>query len=107
MRKRDVVAGLASCRNKVHQRNLGPVQLPVAGEDAAVFVAVGVAQHDVLLGAAALHQRGNAGQGVKLAHDGCGIAQVFDGLEQRHHDQVVGCMRVQRATQQPDFLLQQ
>jgi hypothetical protein len=25
---------------------------------------------------------------VELAHDGRGIAQVGDGLEQRHHDQV-------------------
>jgi hypothetical protein len=33
-----------------HQRDLGAVQLPVAGEDAAVLVAVRVAQHDVLLG---------------------------------------------------------
>jgi hypothetical protein len=37
---------------QIDQRNLGPVQLPVAGEDAAVLVAVAVAQHDVLLAAA-------------------------------------------------------
>jgi hypothetical protein len=44
---------------QLRQRNLGAVQLPVAGEYAAVLVAVGVAQHDVLfailVGAAPLH----------------------------------------------------
>jgi hypothetical protein len=92
---------------QVDQRDLGAVELPVAGEDAAVLVAVGVAQHDVLLGAAALDQLGDAGQRVELAHDGRGIAQVFDGFEQRHDDQVVGGVAVQRAVHQADFLLQQ
>jgi hypothetical protein len=45
--------------------------------------------------------------GVELAHDGRGIAQVLDGLEQRHHDQVVAWPGVQRAAHQADFLLQQ
>ncbi|MPM92987.1 hypothetical protein SDC9_140123 [bioreactor metagenome] len=47
-----------------HQRNLGAIQLPTAGEDAAVLVAVAVAQHDVLLGTAAAHQRRVAGQRI-------------------------------------------
>ena len=71
-----------------HQRDPGAVQLPVAGEDAAVLVAVAVAEHDVLLGARALHQRPDAGQGIEVAHDRRRVAQVVDGLEQRHHDQV-------------------
>ena len=98
---------LASCVEQVHQRDLGAVQLPVAGEDAAVLVAVAVAQHDVLLGAGALHQLRDAGQGVELAHDGRGVAQVVDGLEQRHDDQVGHRLVVQRAVQQAHFLLQQ
>ena len=106
---------------QLYQRNLGTVQLPVAGEDAAVFVAVRVAQHDVLLATAALHQRGNAGQGIKLPHDGCGVAQVFNGFKQRHHNQIaygdqwVGRSRcnmpsgvaAQHAAHQAHFFLQQ
>ena len=49
--------GRGQSRRTARQRDLGPVQLPVAGEDAAVLVAVAVAQHDVLLAAGALHQR--------------------------------------------------
>jgi hypothetical protein len=56
----DAVAG--QFVEQFHQRDLGAVQLPVAGEDAAVLVAVGVAQHDVLLAAAALHQRATPGR---------------------------------------------
>jgi hypothetical protein len=43
----------------------------------------------------------DAGQRVELAHDGLGVAQVADGLEQRHDDQVVARAVVQRAAQQP------
>ncbi|KWT90182.1 hypothetical protein APY03_3276 [Variovorax sp. WDL1] len=73
-----------------HERGAGAVELPVAGEDAAVLVAVAVAQHHILLGARACHQGLDAGQGVEGTHDGRGIAQVLDGLEQRHDDQVAG-----------------
>ena len=88
--------------------NLGAVQLPVAGEDAAILVAVAIAQHDVLLTTAALHQcRCHAGQGIELAHDGRGVAQVFDGFKQRHHDEVVLRFGIERAVHQAHFLLQQ
>ena len=90
-----------------HQRDFGAVELPVAGEDAAVFIAVRVAQHDVLLAPAALHQRGHALQCVKRAHDGRGIAQVFDGFKQRHHDQIAHRVQVQGAAQQAGLFLQQ
>jgi hypothetical protein len=60
-----------------------------------------------LLATRALHQCGHAGQGIKVAHDGRGVAQVFDGLEQRHHDQVVVRLCVQCAAHQAHFLLQQ
>jgi hypothetical protein len=78
----------AASVEQLHQRDLGPVQLPVAGEDAAVLVAVAVAQHDVLLAAGALPPARQCRAGRSRPHDGRGIAQVADGLEQRHHDQV-------------------
>ncbi len=92
---------------QLDQCNFCAVEFPVAGKDAAVLVAVRIAQHDVLLGATALYELGNAGQGIELAHDGCGISQVFNGLEQGDHYEVVGGMVVQRAVHQADFLLQQ
>ena len=61
-----------------NQSDFSAVQLPVAGKDAAVLITVGVTQHDVLLGAAALHQLCDAGQGVVVAHDRSRVAQVFD-----------------------------
>ena len=96
-----------------HQRTSGAVQLPVAGEDAAVLVAVAVAEHHVLQRTRALHQGSDAGQRIEGTHDRRGIAQVVDGLEQRHHDQVAdgiaGCVAdtIQGAAQQADFFLQQ
>ena len=92
---------------QLHQRDLGPVQLPVAGEDSAVLVAVAVAQHDVLLGTRPLHQLRDSGQCIELAHDGSRVAQVRDRLEQGHNDQFRGCHVVQRSAQQSDLLLQQ
>jgi hypothetical protein len=99
------------CRGRaaeqLDQRDLGAVQLPVAREAAAVLVAVAVAEHDVLLAAGALHHRGDARQRVEVAHDRCGVAQVADGLEQRHDDQVGLGMSSSVAAQQPRFLQQQ
>ena len=54
--QRDAVL-VAQLGEQRDQRDLGAVQLPVAGEAAAVLVAVAVAEHDVLLGAGALHHR--------------------------------------------------
>ena len=92
---------------QVNQRDLGAVQLPVAGEDATIFVAVAIAQHDVLLATAFLDHLGNAGQLVVAAHDGLGIAQVFNGFKQGHHDQVANRPILQRAAHQAHFFLQQ
>jgi hypothetical protein len=89
------------------QRDLGAVELPVAGENAAVLVAVAVAEHDVLLSTRALHQPGHPGQRIELAHDARGIAQVVDGLKQRHHDQVGHRRTIECAAQQRHLLLQQ
>ena len=105
----DAMAGLELIE-QAHQRDLGAVQLPVAGEEAAVLVAVAVAEHDVLLAAAGGHHRRDAGQGVVVAHDGFGAPQVTDGLEQRHDDQLGAGRRAvgrQGAVQQAAFLHQQ
>ncbi|MNV30605.1 hypothetical protein D3C71_1218820 [compost metagenome] len=102
----DAVAG-GEFVEEFDKGDFSAVQLPVAGEDAAVFVAVAVAEHDVLLATAALHQRRHAGQCIELAHDGRGVAQVFDGFEQRHHDEVVLGLGVQGSIHQAHFLLQQ
>ena len=67
----------------IDQCQFSLVERPVAGEDATVFVAVRIAQHDVLLAAAALHHGGDAGQGVIAAHDVRGLLQIFYGLKQR------------------------
>ena len=58
-----------------------PVELPIRGEEAAVLVAVGIAQHDVLLGPGGFDQSLDAGQTVELPHDGFGVAKIRDGLE--------------------------
>jgi len=101
---------------QAHQRDLGAIQLPVAGEEATVLVAVAVAEHDLLLAAAARRQAGDAGQREVLAHDRFGVSQVANRLEQRHDDQLAarsgpwrgdGVAGVQRAVQQAHLLEQQ
>ena len=74
---------------QLDQCNLSAVQLPVAGENTAVLVAVRVAQHDVLFATTALDLLRHARQGVELAHDGCGVAQVFDGFKKGHDNQIM------------------
>ena len=102
----DLVLGIQHIK-QFDKRDFCAVQLPVARKDAAVFVGVRVPQHDVLFGAAAFHKLCNAGQGIEVAHDGRGIAQVFNRFEQWHDDQVGRGLRVQCASHQSDFLLQQ
>ena len=53
----------------IDQGNFGLIKRPVAGEDAAVFVAVRVAEHDVLFAAATRQQRRHARQCKIVAHD--------------------------------------
>ena len=91
----------------LNQCNLCPVKLPVACKDAAIFVAVGVAQHDVLLGTRALDQIGDARQCIELTHDACRVAQVFDRFKQRNHDQVDSGVVIQCAAHQANFFLKQ
>ena len=97
---------VAQAVEQFDQRRAGAIQLPVAGEKSAVLVAVAVAEHDVLHRAGARDHAGDAGQRVKAAHDGGGIAQVADLFEQRHDDQIVHGVGVQRPAHEPGFLLQ-
>ena len=91
---------------QLDEGDLGTVELPGTREHAAVLVGVGVAEHDVLLGTAALNHVADAGQRVELAHDGRRNAQVADGLEQRDDDEVTHRLAIQRAAQQAGFLEQ-
>jgi hypothetical protein len=65
------------------QRQLGPVERPVGGEVAAVLVAVGVAEHDLLRLAAGADQRPVEGLVEHRLQRRTGGGEVVDGLEQR------------------------
>ena len=65
------------------ERAVGLPDLPGAGDHAAVLVGVGVAEHDLLLMVPGFEQRLVGVAGPELAHDGGGVLQVFDGLEER------------------------
>ena len=69
----------------VHQLDLGLVQLPARGDEAAILVAVGIAEHHLLHAAAAIDQPAIVMQAEQPVHDLRGIAQIVDGFEQRHH----------------------
>ncbi len=88
-----------------HQIGRGLVKLPVAGEKSAVFVAVGIAQHNVLLTTRVTHQFGNAGQLVKRLHDRGSATQVFNRFKKRHHNQACLAILGQGAVKQPGFFL--
>ena len=60
------------------------VEFPCAGEHAAVFVGVGVAEHDFLPASPGVEQRLVLGIAPQAAHDGGGVPQRVDRLEQRH-----------------------
>ena len=86
------------------QVDLGLVQLPVGGQEAAVLVGVGVAEHDFLQLALARDQLRHQRQRHPFVHDAGRALQVGDGLEQRDHH------RIEFAgggAQQAGFLLQQ
>ncbi len=65
------------------QGAVGLVDLPGAGDHAAVFVGVGVAEHDLLVAVPGFEQWLVGFAGPELAHDGGGVLKVFDGLEER------------------------
>ena len=64
------------------QGAMGFEDLPGAGDHAAVFVGVGVAEHDFLGMVPRFQQRGVGGGRPELAADGGGVLEVFDGLEE-------------------------
>ena len=49
----------------------------------------------------------HARQRIELAHDGRRIAQVFNRFKEWHHDEVIDCVCVERATHQACLFLQQ
>ena len=51
------------------ERRRGAIELPVAGEEAAVLVAVRIAEHDLLVSARGADEIADAGQGMEIAHD--------------------------------------
>ena len=63
------------------------VEFPRAGEHAAVFVGVGVPEHDFLPASPGIEQRLIFGIAPEAAHDGAGGAERVDGFEQRHRHQ--------------------
>ncbi len=65
------------------ERAVGLPYLPGAGDHAAVFIGVGVAEHNFLLMVPGFEKRLVGFAGPKLAHDGWGVLEVFDGLEER------------------------
>ncbi len=69
------------------QGAMGAEDLPGAGEHAAVFVGVGVAEHDLLGVAPGFQQLPIAGRLPELAADGGRVAQIFNGFEERHRHQ--------------------
>ncbi len=63
------------------------VEFPRAGQHAAVFVGVGVAEHDFLPASPGIEQRLVFGIGPQATHDAARGPQRFDGLEQRNRHQ--------------------
>src|SRR5205823_5501739 len=66
------------------EADLGLVELPARGDETAVLVAVGVAEHHFLHRAAAVHQFAIIVQRQHPVHYGAGSLQILDGFEQRH-----------------------
>ena len=64
--------------------DLGLVQLPVGGEEAAVLVGVGIADHHLLHPALRPHAAAHHRHIEQLLHDGGRALEILDGLEQRH-----------------------
>ena len=73
------------------QGDLGPVDFPVAGEEARVFVAVGVAEHHLLQRhLLVIEQSLVEGASHHRAHHLWGAAQIFHRFKQWNHLQAGG-----------------
>ncbi len=66
------------------ERDLRLVELPARGQETAILVAVGVAQHDLLDAAAAFEQARVFRQAQQLVHHVAAMAQILDRFEERH-----------------------
>ena len=75
--------GDAALAGHLMQRAMRLPNLPCAGDHAAIFIGVGVAEHNLLLPVPGLEQGSVGGGGPELAADGGSVAQVFDGFEER------------------------
>ena len=84
MEEAQLDAGLA--RHHV-QVAMGAEDLPRAGQHAAVFVGVGVAEHDLLPVVPGGQELAIVGTAPQLAANGRRVAQVFDRFEERHRHQ--------------------
>ncbi len=74
-----------SCR--LLQIPLRLVNLPGTGQHAAVLVGIGIAEHDLLAAPPGIEERPVISGAPQLAADGRPIAQIRDGLKQRHRHQ--------------------
>ncbi len=75
--------GHAALAGHLVERAVGLVDLPGAGDHAAIFVGVGVAEHDLLLVVPGFEQRLVGLAGPEFAHDGGSVLEILDGLEER------------------------
>ncbi len=67
------------------QADLGLVELPARGDEAAVLVGIGIAEHHLLLAAEIVDEAAVFGNGEQPVHHADAGAQVVDRLEQRDH----------------------
>ena len=84
--------GHAVLGGELLQGDLGPVNLPVAGEEAGILVAVRVSEHHLLKRFALLtagdQELAVEGIGEQAPHHGRGALQILHGLEQGNDQQV-------------------
>ena len=66
------------------QLRLGLRQFPVRGDEAAILVGIGIADHHFLHAALPMGAAADERHGERLAHDRGRGAEIADGLEQRH-----------------------
>ena len=85
------------------QPDLGAIQFPAGGEEPAILIAVGIAQHHFLDLRPVGQQVAVERQRKDLVHDAGGGAQIVDRLEQRHQVQI---QLFFTRPQQPGFLQQ-
>ncbi len=67
----------------VDERHLGLVELPAGGQETAILVAVGIAEHDLLNAAAVVEQACVFGEAQELIHHRAAMAQILDRFKER------------------------